>query len=153
MIIVGELINSSRKKIAPLIEGKDAVAVQDLARQQKEAGADFVDVNAGTFVEKEVGCMEWLVTTVQSATDAPLCIDSPNPAAIEKGLSLHKGKALVNSITAEKERYSAIVPLIQQHKCSVVGLCMAEKLNSPQASSPTQSTVTEPVSPSAGVTW
>lgn len=124
MIIVGELINSSRKKIAPLIETQDAGAIQDLALQQQEAGANYIDVNAGVFVEKEVDYMEWLVTTVQEKVETPLCIDSPNPRAIEKGLSLHKGKALVNSVTAEKERYQSIVPLVKEYKCSVVALCM-----------------------------
>jgi cobalamin-dependent methionine synthase I len=124
MIVVGELINSSRKAIGPLVEAKDAAAIQDLARRQKAAGATYIDVNAGTFVTQEADYLAWLVTTVQAAVDSPLCIDSPNPAALEQALALHKGKALVNSITAEKERYNRIVPLVKKYKCSVVGLCM-----------------------------
>ena len=124
MIVVGELINTSRKKIAPLVDGRDEAAVQDLAQRQKDAGADYIDVNAGTFVEKEVAHMEWLVKTVQAKVDGPLSIDSPNPEAVAKGLALHKGTALVNSITAEKDRYQSIVPLVKEHGASVVALCM-----------------------------
>jgi 5-methyltetrahydrofolate--homocysteine methyltransferase len=127
MIIVGELINSSRKVIPPLIEGHDAAAIQDLARRQMEAGATFVDVNAGTFVAQEIEHLSWLVTTVQAAVDAPLCIDSPNPAALEKALTLHRGKAMVNSITAEKARYNTIVPLVKKYKTAVVALCMDDR--------------------------
>jgi 5-methyltetrahydrofolate--homocysteine methyltransferase len=124
MIIVGELINSSRKAIPPLIEGKDTAAIQDLARRQREAGAAYIDVNAGTFVAQETEYLCWLVTTVQAAVDAPLCLDSPNPGALEKALALHKGKAMINSITAEKARYGTIVPLVKKYKSAVVALCM-----------------------------
>jgi cobalamin-dependent methionine synthase I len=124
MIIVGELINSSRKAITPLIETKNTSAIQDLAQRQKEAGATYIDVNAGTFVTQETEYLSWLVTTVQAKVDSPLCIDSPNPQALEQALSLHKGKAIVNSITAEKERYHKIVPLVKKYRCAVVALCM-----------------------------
>jgi 5-methyltetrahydrofolate--homocysteine methyltransferase len=71
--------------------------------------------------------MQWLVRTVQEAVDVPLCIDSPNPKAIETGLKLHKGKALVNSITLQKERIGSILPLVKKYDCMVVALTMDEK--------------------------
>lgn len=71
-----------------------------------EAGANYVDVNCGTMVYNEVETMEWLVNTIQEATEAPLCIDSPNPKALEAGLALCKyGQPMINSISDEKERY------------------------------------------------
>jgi len=124
MIIIGELINTSRKTVGPAVDKRDVSYVQDLARRQVEAGAIYVDVNAGTKIHDEPELLSWLVKTVQEAVDAPLCIDSPNPVAIQAALQVHKGQALVNSITAEKERYEKILPLIVKHKARVVALCM-----------------------------
>ncbi len=124
MFIVGERINTSRKAIGPAVESRDAEFIQKVAREQVEAGADFVDVNAGTLVDGEPDALAWLVETAQKAVDVPLCLDSPNPAALERALSVHRGKALINSITAEKERFAAVAPLVKKHGCSVVGLCM-----------------------------
>ena len=79
MIIVGELINASRKAIRAAIENQDAAAIQKIAKDQFEAGAHYIDVNAGTFLEREVECLPWLVETVQQVTDKPCAIDSPDP--------------------------------------------------------------------------
>lgn len=124
MLIVGERINTSRKAIGPAVVNRDVAFIQNEAKMQFEAGATHIDVNAGTLVYEEPEALEWLVKTVQEAVDAPLCIDSPNPKAIEKALKVHKGKALINSITAEKERFNAILPLVKEYGCSVVALCM-----------------------------
>ncbi len=67
MIIIGELINASRKAIKAAIEAKDAEAIQKVAKDQAEAGADYIDVNAGIFVGKEPEYLKWLVETVQQA--------------------------------------------------------------------------------------
>jgi len=126
MIIVGELINASRKKIASAIEGQDEDAIQQLAKSQSENGADYIDVNAGIFVGQEPEYLKWLVTTVQQAVDAPCCIDSPDPKAIEAALSVHKGTSMINSISMEKERYDALMPVISGTDCKVVALCMSD---------------------------
>ncbi len=125
MFIVGELINTSRKAIREAVEARDAEYIQKIARDEAESGADYLDVNCGTMVYDEVETMEWLVNTVQAAVEKPLCIDSPNPKAIEKGLSLVKyGQPMINSITAEAERYLEILPLVLKYKAKVVALCM-----------------------------
>ena len=98
MYIVGELINASRKPIKAAIETQDVVAIQKIAVDQLEAGANYIDVNAGIFVHKEADYLTWLVKVVQDATNAPCCIDSPDPKAIEKALSAHRGVAMINSI-------------------------------------------------------
>jgi len=103
MIIVGELINTSRKAIAEAVAKKDMQYIQDIAKKQVEAGAHYVDVNAGTLVNDEIEVLPWLVKIVQDVVDIPLCIDSPNPKAIQKALEQHKGRAMINSITAEKD--------------------------------------------------
>ena len=104
MHIVGELINASRKSVGLAIKEQDAAAIRNLAKTQVENGADYIDVNAGIFVEKEADYLKWLVETVQEEVDVPCCIDSPNPAAIETALCVHKGTAMINSISLEKDR-------------------------------------------------
>lgn len=125
MLIIGELINTSRKAIREAVEKQNAEYIRQIAKAQIEAGANYLDVNCGTLVFNEVEMMKWLVNTVQEAVEAPLCIDSPNPKAIEEGLSLVKyGQPLINSITAEAERFGQILPLAQKYKAKVVALCM-----------------------------
>ncbi|GAB6154810.1 methyltetrahydrofolate cobalamin methyltransferase [Desulfosporosinus burensis] len=125
MLIIGELINTSRKLIGEAVEKRDAEYIQKIASDQVAAGANYVDINCGTMIFDEVETMEWLVNTVQEVVQAPLCIDSPNPQAIEAGLKLARnGQSLINSITGEKERYSEILPLVLKYKTKVVALCM-----------------------------
>ena len=124
MIIVGELINTSRKDIELAVENMDTQLIQNIAQKQVEAGATYVDVNAGTQLAKEPETLEWLVKTVQSAVNVPLCIDSPNAVALDVALRAHSGKAMINSITAEEDRYRTVLPLIKKYGCSVVALCM-----------------------------
>lgn len=126
MIIVGELINASRKKVGAAIEENDAEAIKTLARDQAENGADYIDVNAGVFVGKETEYLKWLVETAQAATDTPCSIDSPDPRAIEAALAVHKGTAMINSISLEKERYDALLPIVAGTDLKVVALCMSD---------------------------
>ena len=127
MLIIGELINASRKTIAGHIEGQDAAAIQEVAKDQFDAGANYIDVNAGVFVGKEPDYIKWLVTTVQEAVDAPCCIDSPDPQAIEAGLSVHKGTPMINSISLEKDRYDKLMPILAGTDHKVVALCMSDE--------------------------
>ena len=127
MLIVGELINASRKRIAEAIENQDAAAIKKIAADQVENGADYVDVNAGVFVGKEPAYLKWLVMNVQTAVDKPCSIDSPNPKAIEAALAAHKGTALINSISLEKDRYDALVPIVAGTDLKVVALCMSDE--------------------------
>ena len=127
MLIVGELINASRKAIGEAIRAQDAEAVKKVAVEQRKAGADFIDVNAGIFVGKEAEYLQWLVKTVQEATDARCCLDSPDPKAIQAALSVHKGTAMINSISLEKDRYDALVPVIAGTDLKVIALCMSDE--------------------------
>ena len=126
MIIVGEKINTSRLKIAEAVTNRDADFIVQAARDQAEAGANFIDVNAGTFLEKETECLCWLVETVQAHIDLPLCLDSPDPAALSEAIKLHKGEPMINSISLEKDRYESLLPVITSHPCHVVALCMSQ---------------------------
>lgn len=128
MIIVGERINTSRKAIAPAVMAKDGAFIQQEAIKQLEAGVQYIDVNCGTMVDEEPEYLEWLVKTVQEATGGGLCsLDSPNPAALERALKTHRGKPLINSITGEKERMEAILPLVREYKTGIVALAMDDQ--------------------------
>lgn len=126
MLVVGELINSSRKAVKAAIEAENITEIQKLAKDQHDNGADYIDINAGTFVGKEAGYMKWLVQSVQEVVDAPCCIDSPDPKVIEAVLPLHKGIPMINSISLEKERYDALLPVVSGADCRVIALCMSD---------------------------
>lgn len=126
MIIVAEKINTSRKRIEEAVRNRDAKFIIQVAREQAEAGANFIDVNAGTFLDQETECLCWLVETVQSEVDLPLSLDSPNPRALSEAIRHHKGEPMINSISLEEDRFQSLLPIVASHPCHVVALCMAQ---------------------------
>jgi len=126
MIIVGEKINSTRKSIAQALDKRDAEFIATVAREQAQAGAHYIDVNAGTYADEEVDHLCWLVEVVQSAVDLPLCLDSPNPKALSEAIKRHKGDPMINSISLEKDRFPSLLPVVTSQPCKVVALCMAQ---------------------------
>jgi len=126
LIIVGEKINTSRKSIEEAVNKRDSSFIASIARQQAEAGAHFIDVNAGTFVDKETKYLCWLVETIQQEVDIPLCLDSPNPKALAEAIKLHRGEPMINSISLEVDRFQALLPVVTSQPCHIVALCMAE---------------------------
>ncbi len=132
MIIVGEKINTSRKAVKEAVDRRDAEFIRLLARRQHEAGAHYIDVNCGTFVHNEPELLSWIVKEVQDELGGmPLCIDSPNPLAVEAALEVHQGTAMLNSISGEKERYEALEPLVVEYGCKIVVLCMDDEFGIP----------------------
>ncbi|MGD9975789.1 MAG: methyltetrahydrofolate cobalamin methyltransferase [Desulfatirhabdiaceae bacterium] len=127
MIIVGELLNASRMAVRGAIDSRDADAVTRVAQDQANAGANYIDVNAGMFLGRERELLTWLVETVQAAVDCPCCIDSPDPKAIESALSVHKGQAMINSISLEKDRFDKLLPVVSGSGHKVVALCMSDE--------------------------
>jgi 5-methyltetrahydrofolate--homocysteine methyltransferase len=127
MIIVGERLNSTREEIARAIEARDASFIRDAAQAQVAAGAHFLDVNAGTFLDDEPACLTWLVRTVQEAVDVPLSLDSARPQALIPALEAHRGRAMLNSISGERERMGNILPLVEKFDPAVIALCMDER--------------------------
>ena len=128
MLIIGELINASRKKIREAIEAEDGAYIQEVAQAQAAAGADYIDVNAGVFSDREPELLKWLVETVQAAVEAPCSLDSPDPKAIEAALGVHKGTALINSISLEKDRWEKLLPVLKEHQgLKVIALCMSDE--------------------------
>ena len=127
MYIVGELINASRKAVGAAIEAGDEAHIQGLAKDQVQAGADYIDVNAGVFVGKEADYLKWLVEQVQAVVEVPCCLDSPDPKALEAALAVHQGTPMINSISLEKERYDQLLPVIAGTDLKVVALCMSDE--------------------------
>jgi len=128
MLVIGESINASNRSVAEAIANRDEEFVANLARAQAIAGVDFIDVNVGTghgSQQHEMAAMEWLVETVQAATDKPLAIDSDAPAVIEAALGKYRGeKLIINSVTAESARLETIGPLAAEHQAWLVALTM-----------------------------
>jgi 5-methyltetrahydrofolate--homocysteine methyltransferase len=125
--IIGERINpTGRKRFAEELRGGDLSTVVVDTEAQAEAGADVLDVNAGIPLVDEAELLQQMLTTIQANTDLPLCIDSSVIEALEAGLSVYEGKALVNSVTGEDERLEEILPLVAKHGAAVIGLANDE---------------------------
>ena len=125
MIIIGERINASRKYIAQAIVSRNTSFIQDEAKAQARAGADYIDVNAGTFACDEAAHLEWLIKTVQEVTNVPVSIDSPDPSVIESVISLVRRSPIINSISLEASRLEGILPLVAKYKTKVIALCQS----------------------------
>lgn len=126
-VIIGERINPTGRKIlaAELMEGDFSRVLSD-ALAQVEAGAQMLDVNAGIPMVDEPALLAEIVQKVQDLVDAPLSIDSSVVAALEAGLKVYKGKALVNSVTGEDERLDAVLPLVKEYGAAVIGIANDE---------------------------
>jgi 5-methyltetrahydrofolate--homocysteine methyltransferase len=125
MLIIGERINATRKRIREAVLDRDAELIRVEARRQVAAGAQMLDCNGG--VEgREPECLAWLVTIVQEAVDVPLCLDSADPEALARALPLCRRRPLINSVTDERARLAAVLPLVREHGADVVALCMSE---------------------------
>jgi 5-methyltetrahydrofolate--homocysteine methyltransferase len=124
--IVAERINATRKRIGKALEEKDAERIKLEARSQADAGADYIDVNAGRAGGDEPEDLAWLVDIVQAEVDKPLCLDSADPRALKRAMECAKQTPLVNSINGDPARIEGIVPLVAEKGASVVALCMEE---------------------------
>lgn len=122
--LVGELINTSRPAIHNAVKQRDADTIRQLAVAQEQAGAGYIDINAGTGIASEAVDMAWLVETVQSACHTPLCIDSPSPNVLETAYGLARRPPMINSISLEKTRLDPMKRFLKGKQCSVIALCM-----------------------------
>jgi 5-methyltetrahydrofolate--homocysteine methyltransferase len=122
-VIIGERINPTGRKImaAEMMAGDYSRVIAD-ALAQVEAGAHMLDVNAGIPLADEPGMLAKAIQLVQGVTDVPLSIDSSIVAALEAGLAVYKGKALVNSVTGEEDRLETVLPLVKKYGAAVVAI-------------------------------
>jgi 5-methyltetrahydrofolate--homocysteine methyltransferase len=125
--VIGERINpTGRKAFAEELRGGDLSTVAKDAVAQVAAGADMLDVNAGIPLVDEPELLKGMLGTVAGAVEVPICIDSSVIEALEAGLSVYEGKALVNSVTGEDERLEEILPLVARHGAAVIALANDE---------------------------
>ena len=125
MLIISERINGLFKSIGRAIDARDEKAIKDAALRQIECGANALDLNVGP----GRGCyspetMKWLVETVQSVTDLPLCIDSPGIKTLEAGLAASNNPTIINSTTAEAEKMGKLFPLAAEYGSDIISTAM-----------------------------
>ncbi len=122
MIIIGEKINGTIPGVKRAIQERDEEYIVNLAVKQAEAGADYIDICAGTMPEVEIDTLIWLMEIVQEAVEKPLCIDSPNPKAIEAVFDKAKVPGIINSVSGEEGKCETIFPLVQDSEWEVIAL-------------------------------
>jgi 5-methyltetrahydrofolate--homocysteine methyltransferase len=125
VIIIGESINPTRrKKLVTTLQEHNFDFVLDLAVSQIKSGADVLDVNVGFPGVDDVKLLPETVKVIQEHFDVPLCLDSPNPAAIEAALKVASGKCLINSVNGEEKSLAALLPVAKEYGAAIIGLCM-----------------------------
>jgi len=125
VIIIGESINPTRrKKLVTTLQEGNFEYVLELAESQIKAGADVLDVNVGFPGVDDVRLLPETVRVLQDKFDIPLCLDSPNPRAIEEALKVAAGKYLINSVNGEEKSLNALLPIAKEYGAVIIGLCM-----------------------------
>ena len=122
MIIIGEKINGSIPSVAKAIAEKDEEHIKNLAKAQTQAGANYIDVCASVEDEVELETMKWLIDLVQSATDLPIAVDSPNPRTCIACMEYCKKPGIINSVSGEGDKMEVVFPVIADTKWQVIAL-------------------------------
>jgi 5-methyltetrahydrofolate corrinoid/iron sulfur protein methyltransferase len=120
MILIGENLNIMSQTIGPALRERNSGPIQEMAKA--ETDIDYIDLNIGPARKAGDEMMEWVVKTVQGVTDKSLSLDTTNPVAMEAGLKVCKGKALINSVSLQPGRLEQGLPLVKKYNASMVGL-------------------------------
>jgi 5-methyltetrahydrofolate--homocysteine methyltransferase len=127
VIIIGECINPTRrKKLVSTLQAGDFEYVLELAESQIRSGADILDVNVGFPGVDDVKLLPATIKAIRERFDIPICIDSPNPKAIEAALRVGGGKYLINSVNGEEKSMNVLLPLAKEYNAAIIGLTMDE---------------------------
>lgn len=125
VIIIGECINPTRrKKLVTTLQEHNFDYVMELAESQIKDGADVLDVNVGFPGVDDVNLLPETVIRLQEKFDIPLCLDSPNPKAIEAALKVAAGKCLINSVNGEENNLRILLPVVKEYGAAIIGLTM-----------------------------
>jgi 5-methyltetrahydrofolate--homocysteine methyltransferase len=125
VVIIGESINPTRrKKLVSALQENNFNYVLELAESQIKAGAEVLDVNVGFPGVDDIRLLPETVISIQNKFDIPLCLDSPNPKAIEAALKVAAGKCLINSVNGKESSLQALLPVAREYGAAVIGLCM-----------------------------
>ncbi len=139
MVIIGENIHVIAQAVSTAIRERNAKVIQDLAKTQTEAGADYIDLNVGPMKKDTEETMQWLVSTIQGVTDLPLSIDTMNPVAMEAGLKACRKRPLLNSASGKTSSKEQMLPLAKKYNCDVVISVMTDKGMPPDVDSKIES--------------
>lgn len=127
MILIGENLNIISQTIGPALKGKDPKPVQEMAQAETKADVDYIDLNIGPARKTGNELMEWVVKVVQETTDKPLSLDTTNLVAMEAGLKVRKGKALMNSVSLQPERLEPGLQIAQRYNADLIGLLWGQE--------------------------
>jgi 5-methyltetrahydrofolate--homocysteine methyltransferase len=127
VIIIGECINPTRRKrLVSTLQAGDFAYMLELAEIQIGATAEILDVNVGYPGVDDVRLLPQAVTAIEEKFDIPLCLDSPNPLAIEAALKVAGGKCLINSVNGEERSMNALLPIAHEYGAAIIALAMDE---------------------------
>jgi len=127
MLIIGERINTSRKQIDEAVEKRDAAFIQEDVKAQVEAGAQIIDVNSGSRIGSELEDLIWLIDIIQEAVPVRLSLDSSDPRCLLETVERVQEIPMLNSTTAEENRFEQMATVIQKRECDVVALCIDDR--------------------------
>jgi len=119
MLIIGENISVVSQKVSQAIKDRDEKVLQEMAKLQSDAGADYIDINIGPATKNGPDIMKWVVTSIQDVVDKPLALDTKNVDAIKAGLEVHKGKAMINSTLGERSQLEVLMPLAKEFNACI----------------------------------
>jgi 5-methyltetrahydrofolate--homocysteine methyltransferase len=125
--IIGERINATRPSIKAAVENRTIETIREEAIRQTEAGADYLDVNAGGRPGRISQDMIWLLEIVQEAVSTPICLDSPDPAVLEEVYQKVRQPPIINSISLESGRFQSMISFLKGKDCSIIALCLDDR--------------------------
>jgi 5-methyltetrahydrofolate corrinoid/iron sulfur protein methyltransferase len=120
VILIGESIHVISKTVNDAVKNNDAKVIQELARTQAEAGANYIDLNLGPAKKDPELTTEWLVNAIQGVTDLPISVDTMNSVAMEAGLKVCKTRPLLNSASGKAASKEKMMPLAKKYNTDVV---------------------------------
>lgn len=139
MILIGESIHIISNVVNDAVKGRDAKVIQDLAKAQADAGADYIDINLGPAKKDPEESTQWLVNTIQGVVDIPLSVDTLNPVAMEAGLKVCKKRPLLNSASGRTDSKKKMLPLAKAHNTDLVLSVLTDRGCPPDIDSRTES--------------
>lgn len=120
MVLIGESIHIISRDVNNAVKERNSKVIQDLAKAQTDAGADYIDLNLGPAKRDPEEVTQWLVNTIQEVTDLPISVDTLNPVAMESGLKSCKKRPLLNSASGRTDSKELMLPLAKKYNTDVV---------------------------------
>ncbi|MCX6009281.1 MAG: dihydropteroate synthase [Chloroflexi bacterium] len=139
MVLIGESIHIISKDVNDAVKERNPKVIQDLAKAQADAGADYIDLNLGPAKRDPEEVTQWLVNTIQGVTDLPISVDTLNPVAMESGLKVCKKRPLLNSASGRTDSKELMLPLAKKYNTDVVISVLTDKGCPPDIDSRTES--------------